>query len=120
MAERVETTDQERKKVIQRDMEEIKKRYETVNEKLWSLQTRMDTLSRDQAESSCAIQSKLYALLRNSIAQDRTVSERMANQPGPRGDFAKPHRKKHEPTPLPQVHNITESETVKSSTKGST
>ena len=54
-------------------MEENKKRYETVNEKLWSLATRMDTMSRDQAESSCAIQSKLDALYRNSITQNSTT-----------------------------------------------
>ena len=47
--------------------EEKKKRNETVNDKLWSLETTMDTTSRDQAESACAIQSKLDALLRNSF-----------------------------------------------------
>ena len=35
---------------------------------------RMDTMSRDRAESSCAIQSKLDALLRNSTAQDKLFS----------------------------------------------
>ena len=34
MAERVETTDKEREKFNKRDMEEIKMRYGTVNEKL--------------------------------------------------------------------------------------
>ena len=48
----------------------MKQRYDTVNEKLWNLETRMDTMSRDQAENSCAIQSKLDALLRNITAQD--------------------------------------------------
>ena len=51
-------------------MQEMKQRYDTVNEKLWNLETRMDTMSRDQAENSCAIQSKLDALLRNITAQD--------------------------------------------------
>ena len=49
-------------------MEEMKKRYDTMNEKLRNLETKMDTMSKDKAESSCVIQSKLDALLRNSIA----------------------------------------------------
>ena len=69
MAERVETTDKEREKYIKKDMEKMKRRYETVNDKLRNLETRMDTTSRDQAENSCAIQPKLDAHLRNSIAQ---------------------------------------------------
>ena len=28
----------------------MKQRYDTVNENLWNLETRMDTMSRDQAE----------------------------------------------------------------------
>ena len=67
MTERVETTDKERQKFIKKNTEEIKRRYETVNDKLWNLETRMDTMSRDQAENSCAIQSKLDALFRHSI-----------------------------------------------------
>ena len=55
----------------------MKKRYDTVNEKLWNLETRMGTMSKDQAETFCAIQSKLDALLRNFIAQDKSVSFRM-------------------------------------------
>ena len=51
----------------------MKKQYDTVNEKLWNLETRMDTMSKDQPESSCAVQSKLDALLRDSIAQDKLV-----------------------------------------------
>ena len=66
MSDKVETTDKEREKHIKKDMEEMKQRYDTVNEKLWNLETRMDTMSKDQAESSCAIQSKLDVLLRNS------------------------------------------------------
>ena len=52
----------------------------------------MDTMSRDQAENSCAMLSKLDALLRNSIIHDRTAPEKIANQPGPRADFAEQHR----------------------------
>ena len=51
MADKVETTDKEREKHIKKDMEEIKKLYDTMNEKLWNLETRMDTMSKDQAES---------------------------------------------------------------------
>ena len=69
MAGRVETTDKEREKYIRKVMEEMKRRYETVNDKLSNLETRIDTMSRDQAEKSCAIQFKLDALLRNTIAQ---------------------------------------------------
>ena len=47
MAERVETTDKEQEKFIKNDIEEMKRRYETENEKLWNLETRMDTMSRD-------------------------------------------------------------------------
>ena len=65
-------------------MEEMKKRYDTVNEKLWNLETRIDTMSKDQAETSFAIQSNLDAILRNSIAQDKTVTDK---QPGTRVDF---------------------------------
>ena len=32
----------------------MKQRYDAVNSQLGSLETRMDTMSRDQAESSCA------------------------------------------------------------------
>ena len=52
MADKVETTDKERDKHIKKYMEEMKKRYETVNDKLWNLKTRMDTMSKEQAESS--------------------------------------------------------------------
>ena len=33
-------------------MEEMKKRYDTVNDKLWNLETRMKTMSKDPAETS--------------------------------------------------------------------
>ena len=72
-------------------MEEMKRRYDTVNEKLWNLETRMDTMSKEQAESSGAIRFKLYVLLRNSIAQDKL----MAGKPfGTRVDFVEPQRMK--------------------------
>ena len=51
MSDKVEATDKEREKKIKKDMQEKKQRYDTVNIKLGSLETRMDTMSRDQAES---------------------------------------------------------------------
>ena len=44
MSDKVETTDKEQEKHIKKDMEEMKKRYVTVNEKFWNLETRMDTM----------------------------------------------------------------------------
>ena len=78
----------------------MKKRYDTVNEKFWNLETRMDTMSKDQAESSCGKQSKLEALLRNYIAQDKLVTE---DPQGTRVDFIEPQRNKRESTPLPRI-----------------
>ena len=40
MSEKVEATDRERKKHIKKDMQEMKQRYDTVNEKLWNLETK--------------------------------------------------------------------------------
>ena len=54
----------------------MKQQYATVNSKLGNLETRMDTMSRDQVESSCAIQSKLNAILRNSTKQDNLLTNR--------------------------------------------
>ena len=65
MVDKIETTDKEREKYIKRDMEEMRKRYDTVSDKLWSLETRMDTMSKEQAENSGAIQSKLDVVLIN-------------------------------------------------------
>ena len=56
MSDKVDTTDGERDKNIRKDMREKKQRYDAVNSQLGSLETRMDTMSRDQAESSSAIQ----------------------------------------------------------------
>ena len=98
MSDKVEATDKDREKNIKKDMQEMKQRYDNVNIKLGSLQTRMETMSRDQAESSCAIQSKLDAILRNSITQDNLVTHRTQDN---RVDFVEPQRNKRESTPLP-------------------
>ena len=100
MADKVEATGKEREKHIKIDMVEMKKRYNTVSEKLWNLETRKDTMSKEQAESSGAIQSKLVVLLRNSIAQDKTVMEKPS---GTRVDFVEPQQKKRESTPLTRI-----------------
>ena len=97
MSDKVEATDKEREKQIKKDMEEMKKRYDTVNEKLWNLDTRMDTMGKEQAESSYAIQSKLDALFKNSLAQDKLVVEKPS---GSRVDFVELQRNKRESTPL--------------------
>ena len=90
MSDKVDTTDEERDKNIRKDMQEMKQRYDAMNSQLGSLETRMDTMSRDQAESSCAIQTKLDAILRNSTPQDRPAAERTQ---GNRVDFVEPQRK---------------------------
>ena len=118
MAVRVNQTDKKRERFIKKVIEEMKKkRYETVSDKLWSLETRMDTMSRYQAENSCAIQSKLDALLRNSINQDEATAEKTGKQPGTRMDFVEAHRKKQESIPLPEIHTIIGLEPGKSATK---
>ena len=98
MSDKVEATDKDREENINKDMQAMKQRYDAVNSQLGSLETRMDTMSRDQAESSCAIQAKLDAILRNSTSQDRPVADRMQ---GNRVDFVEPQRNKRESTPLP-------------------
>ena len=77
-------------------MHEMKQRYDTVNSKLGSLEMRMYTMSRDQTESSCAIQAILYAILRNS--QDKPLTDRTQ---GNRVDFVEPQQNKRESTTLP-------------------
>ena len=57
-------------------------------------------MNRDQAESSCATQSKLDALLRNSTAQDKLVADRPQ---GTRVDFIEPQRNKRESSSLPRI-----------------
>ena len=98
MSDMVDATDGERSKKIKKDMQEMKQRYDAVKSQLGSLETRMDTMSRDQAESSCAIQAKPDAILRNSTSQDRPAAERTQ---GNRVDFVEPQRKKRQSTPLP-------------------
>ena len=117
MSDKVEATDKEREKHIKRDMQEMKQRYDTVNDKLWNLETRMDTMSKDQAESSCVIQSKLDALLRNSIAQDKLVADRPQST---RVDFIEPQRNKRESTPLPRIAFSTGAGESKTIMKGGT
>ena len=114
MSDKVEATDKEQEKHFRKDMEEMKKRYDTVNEKLWNLDTRMDTMGREQAESSCAIQSKLDALLRNSLAQDNSVVEKPS---GTRVDFAEPQRKKRESTPLAWTDSTLTPEAIRTAMK---
>ena len=48
---------------------------------------RIDTMSRDLAESYCAIQFKLDALLRNPIAQKKILSDKTEKQPCTRVDL---------------------------------
>ena len=98
MSDKIDTDDEERDKNIRKDMREMKQRYEAVNSQLGSLETRLDTMSRDQAESSSAIQTKLDAILRNSTPQDRPAAERTQ---GNRVDFVEPQRNKRQSTPLP-------------------
>ena len=98
MSDKVEATDVERDKNIKKDMQEMKQRYDAVNSKLGSLETKMDTMRRDQAESSCAIQAKLDAILRNSTPQDRPLTDRTQ---GNRVDFVESQRNKRHSTPLP-------------------
>ena len=98
MSDKVEATDKDRENNIKKDMQEMKQRYDTVNSKLGNLETRMDTMSRDQVASSCAIQSKLDAILKNSITQDNLLTNRTQ---GNRVHFVEPQRNKRESTPLP-------------------
>ena len=103
MSDQIGATDKDREKNIKKDIQENKQRYDTVNSKLGSLETKVETMSRDQAESSCAIQSKLDAILRNSITQDNLVTNRAQ---GNRVDFVEPLRNKRESTPLPPTRDV--------------
>ena len=91
MSDKVEATDKDREENINKDMQAMKQRYDAVNTQLGSLETRMYTMSRDQAECSCAIQAKLDAILRNSTSQDRPVTDRTQ---GKRVYFVEPQRNK--------------------------
>ena len=98
MSDKVNATDEEREKNIKKYLQPMKKRYDDVNSQLGSLETRMDAMSRSQAESSCAIQAKLDAILRNSMSQDRLAADRSQ---GNRVDFVEPQQNKRQSTPLP-------------------
>ena len=80
MSDKVEATDKEREK----DMEEMKKQHDTVNEKLESLETRMDTMSKDQAESFCA----------DDLLQKSTAKEKLFLKKPSGTRVVKPQRKK--------------------------
>ena len=73
----------------------------------------MEKLSKDRAESSCAIQSKLDAFLRNSVAQDKSVIDKQ-----PRVDFVEPQCKKRETTSLPQFEYSIDSGVTRTAMKG--
>ena len=113
MSDKVQATNKEREKHIKKDMGEMKKRYDTVNEKLRVLETKMDIIGKNQAESSCAIQSKLDAFLRNSLAQDKL----MEKPPGTRADFVEPQRKARESTPLARTDSIMASGGIRNAMK---
>ena len=98
MTDKVEATNEERDRNIKKDMQQLKNRYDDVNSQLGSLEKRLDTMSKNQAESSCAIQAKLDAILRNSTSQERPAADRTQ---GTRVDFVEPQRNKRQSTPLP-------------------
>ena len=98
MSDKVEATNEEREKNIKTDMQQLKNRYDDVNSQLGSLERRMDTMSKSQAESSCAIQAKLDAILRGSTPQERPAADRTQST---RVDFVEPQRNKRQSTPLP-------------------
>ena len=75
------------------------------------------SMSKDQAESSCVKQSKLDALLINSNAQVKTISDKTEKQTGTKVDFVEPQRKKHESTSLPQINNSLGSGITKTASK---
>ena len=98
MSDKVDATNEERDKNIKKDMQQLKNRFDDVNSQLGSLEKRIDTMNRNQAESSCAIQAKLDAILRNSTSQERPAADRTQ---GTRVDFVEPQRNKRQSTPLP-------------------
>ena len=98
MSDKVDATNEERDKNIKKDMQQLKNRYDDVNSQLGSLEKRMDIMNRNQAESSCAIQAKLDAILRNSTSQERPAADRTQ---GTRVDFVEQQRNKRQSTPLP-------------------
>ena len=113
MSDKVNATDEEREKNIKKDLQLMKKQYDEVNSQLGSLESRMDAMSRNHAESSCAIQAKMDAILRNSTSQDRPVADRTQ---GNRVDFVKPQRNKRQSTPLPLARDAVSTATVAAKT----
>ena len=98
MTDKVEATNKERDGNIKKDLQQLKNRYDDVNSQIGSLEKRLDTMSKNQAESPCAIQTKLDAILRNSTSQERPAADRTQ---GTRVDFVEPQRGKRQSTPLP-------------------
>ena len=103
MSDKVNVTDEEREKNIKKDLQHMKNRHDDVNNQLGSLETRMEAMSRTQAENSCAIQAKLDAILRNSTSQDRPAADRSQ---GNRVDFVEPQGSKRQSTPLPLTRAV--------------
>ena len=64
----------------------------------------MDTMRREQAESSCTILAKLDAILRNATSQENPVTDRTQ---GNRFGFVEPQRNKRDSTPLPLPRDAT-------------
>ena len=98
MTDKVEATNKEQEGNIKKDLQQLKNRYDDVNSQIGSLEKRLDTMSKNQAESSGAIQTKLDAILRNSTSQERPAADRTQ---GTRVDFVEPQRGKRQSTPLP-------------------
>ena len=71
-------------------------------------------MGKDQAKSSCAIQYKLDALVRNSIAQHKLSVEKPSRT---RVDFVEPQRKKRESTPLARIDNTMASGGIRTAMK---
>ena len=76
MSDKVNATDEEREKNIKKNLQQMKQQYDDVNSQLGSLETSLDAMSRNQAESSCAIQAKLDAILRNSTSGRQRIARK--------------------------------------------
>ena len=74
MTDKVEATNKEREGNIKKDLQQLKNRYDDVNSQIGSLEKRLDTMSKNQAESSGAIQTKLDAILRKFYLTRKTGS----------------------------------------------
>ena len=73
------------------------------------------SMSKEQAESSGAIQSKLDVFLGNSIAHDKLVVDKPS---GTRVDFVEPQRKKQNYTPLHRIDSTMASGGTRTAMKG--